>query len=183
MDQRQLFETGVRLVGLYFLVRALPYFVGTIIHTVVLLGTTGQVFVRAKLYDTLSLVSDGLLIVIGLCLLKGFRFVRRIAFQEQQNVSTSPMKEFFTVGVKLVGILLAVGTIPRLVLPLSYFFYIVTSDQYSAASGEMGGRSYFVPQLAAILFGILLYLRGELLSAWAIPTGKDMENPDPDPTE
>jgi hypothetical protein len=173
MDQKHLFEIGARLVGLYFLAGTLPYLVGSITQAVVLFETTGHLFAREKLYDTLSFVSDILLVVIGVCLLKGHYFVRRILFQEQESAPASRMKEFFTVGVKLVGILLAVGTIPRLTRSLSYFFFIVTADTYSSAAQIMGGRSYFVPELASILFGMLLCVRGELLSAWAFPSADD----------
>jgi hypothetical protein len=180
MEQRQLFETGARLLGLYFLVRVLPYFVGSITQAVILFGTTGQVFVRERLYDSLSLVSDVLLVVIGLCLLKGSHFIRRIALQEQEDASTSRIKEFFTVGVKLVGVLLAVGTIPSLMRALSYFLFIATSpsDSANTAVHVMGSKAYFVPQFVSILFGVLLFFRGELLSSWAFAERKAVENSD-----
>ena len=178
MEQRHVFEIGARLLGLYFLVLVFPYVFTGITQAVILLGTTGQVFARDKLHDTLSLVSDLLQVVIGLCLLKGAYFIRRIAFQEQESTLTSPMKEFFTVGVKLFGVFLAVRTISSFMRALSYFLFIATSpsDSVDTAIFVMGSKAYFVPQLVSILFGVLLFFRGELLTRWAFPADPEPEH-------
>ena len=180
MEQRHVFEIGARLLGLYFLVLVLPYLFGSITQAVVLFGTTGQVFVRDKLNDTLTLVSDVLLVVIALCLLKGSHFLRRIVFPELEDVSTSRMEEYFTVGVKLLGVFLAVRTIPSLMRALSYFLFIATSPSDSAGTAVhfMGSKAYFVPQLVSILFGVLLVFRGELLTKWAFPADQEPEQSD-----
>ena len=92
MEQRRLFDIGAKLVGLYFLVQAFPYLVGSITRAVVLIATTGQVLGRDKLYDTLALASDVLLVVISLFLLRAPHFVRWFAFEEQEDASTSRMQ-------------------------------------------------------------------------------------------
>ena len=180
MEQKHLFETGAKLVGLYFLVQAFPYLVGSITRAAVLIATTGQAFGRNKLYDTLALASDVLLVVISLFLLRAPQFVRWFAFEEQEDASTSRMEQFFTVGVKLFGVLLAVGTIPSLMRALSYFLFIASSPRDSAdtAAHVMGSRGYFVPQLVSIMFGVLLVFRGELLTRWAFPRAEETDQAD-----
>jgi hypothetical protein len=93
---------------------------------------------------------------------------------------SSELEEFFSVGVKLFGAFLAVRELSGFARVLSNFIFIATSQDSSASNtAEAIGMPFnILPSLVTILFGVLLFLRGELLSKWAFAERVVGEDPD-----
>src|SRR5262249_5266878 len=111
----------------------------------------------------------------GVYLLKSRAFSHRLCSEETDGVSNSKLAEYFAVGAKLYGIFLIVGTIPKFLTLLANFLFVVNrgfpeADIVTAATGL---RTNFVPDLAMIIFGILLLFKSETVTLWAFPSGNE----------
>lgn len=63
------------------------------------------------------------------------------------------------------------GTIPIFLRVLSNYLLVETSP-YTAGgmvAQLLGMKTDFRPQLVSVIFGVLLFFRGELLTSWAFP--------------
>jgi hypothetical protein len=120
-----------------------------------------------------------LLATLGFYLLKSRAFVDRICFNEINSVPSSKLREYFTVGIKLYGVLLVVGTIPGFLKLLANFLFALNHLSHAhTLTGETGLRINFVPDLAMIGFGIFLLFKGEFVTLWAFPSGKEDDTED-----
>ena len=90
------------------------------------------------------------------------------------------MPEYFTVGTKLYGVLLVVGTIPGFLKLLANFLFALNhlSHHADTLTGETGLRINFVPDLAMIGFGLFLLFKGEFVTLWAFPSSKENDTGD-----
>jgi len=169
MDSKNYFLIGTKLIGLFYLIFALP----------VLLGIIPMIFYMTLGWDpttrmfeaqaVLLLLSPILLGGIGIQLLRNGSFLSRLALKDGSDERSSQTAEFFTVGVKLYGIYLCVANIPAFLSSLSHFLFVANSS-YGVGRGVtegLGLRTNFLPALVSIMFGVLLFFRGELLSRWA----------------
>ena len=162
MSEKLVFEVGIRLLGLHFLLQGLPLF----------LITVGELLVLSKQKNGLTgkrkLVSPDVFRWVfnfyrhGRVVDERALFFYRMAFQAGPSMEAA--REFFVVGTKLFGVLLVIGTVPSLLDALTYFLLFAVSP---FAGPDLETRAYFVPQLGSMLFGILLFFRGELLANWA----------------
>lgn len=174
MDAKQYFRLGAQLIGLYYLVWALPIFVGILpwfIDGVKSSDRFGLEFIRV-------LLAPIILFSVGFYLLRGGSFVQRLASEMIDGNSNERMAEFFTLGVKLFGIHLVLGNIPVVLSVLSNFLFAVSTRSGVAVAEGLGMKTNFFPYLVLIMFGILLLVRGELLTRWAFPTDSEAEAAD-----
>jgi len=162
MSEKLAFEVGIRLLGLYFLLQGLPLFLITVAELLVPIEAKSGILEKENWYRLTSSVGYLIFIVMGAWLMKGPSLFYRMAFQEEESMEST--REFFAIGSKLFGVLLIIGTIPSLLEALTYFLFIAMS---TFAGADLEARAYFVPQLASMLFGVLLFFRGELLANWA----------------
>jgi hypothetical protein len=128
--------------------------------------------------SVLLLLSPVLLGGIGVQLLRSGSLLSRLAFKDGSDERPSHTAEFFTVGVKLYGIYLCVANIPTFLSSLSHFLFVANSS-YGVGRGVMEGLGLqinFLPALVSIMFGVLLFFRGELLSRWAFADRLRVEN-------
>ena len=162
MSEKLAFEVGIRLLGIYFLFRGLPLFLITVAELLLPVEAKSGILEKENWYRLTSSVGYLIFIIMGVWLMKGPSFFYRMAFQEEESAESA--REFFAIGSKLFGVLLVIGTIPSLLEALTYFLLIAKSG---FAGAVLESRAYFVPQLGSMLFGVLLFFRGELLANWA----------------
>jgi hypothetical protein len=113
-------------------------------------------------------------------LLKSRAFAHRICFKEIDSVSSSKLPEYFTVGAKLYGVFLVVGTLLSFLKLLANFLFALNhlSPHADIVTDATGFRTNFVPDLATIGFGIFLLLKGEVVTLWAFSPGKEGDTED-----
>jgi hypothetical protein len=172
MDQKDYFQLGAKLIGLYCLILALPVLLGILPTVIAVAGNSPKVSEQFGVQQLPVFASPILLAILGVYLLKSQAFVDRICLNGIDNVSSSKLPEYFTVGAKLYGVFLIVGTLPTFLNLLGNFLFAFNylSDM---TTGEAGLRINFVPDLAMIGFGIFLLLKGETITSWAFPSAKD----------
>jgi hypothetical protein len=171
MTQKDHFQVGAKLIGLYFLMLALPIFLGIFPMVIAVTSSSPKVSDQFGVQHLPLFASPILVAVLGLYLLKSHRLVHRVFFEDGQHIRTSGLPEYFTVGAKLYGVFLIVGTLPTFLKLLGNFLFAFNylSDM---TTGEAGLRINFVPDLAMIGFGLFLLLKGEVITLWAFPSGK-----------
>jgi len=177
MDSKSWFLIGAKLIGLFYLIFALPVLLGIIpMLSYMTLGwdPTPRMFGAQAV---LLLLSPILLGGVGLQLLRSGSLLSRLALKEGPEEEQSQTVEFFTVGVKLYGVYICVANIPTLLSSLSHFLFLANSS-YGVGRGVaegLGLRTNFLPALVSIMFGVLLFFRGELLSRWAFADRQRVE--------
>jgi len=179
MTSQHLFEVGSKLMGVYFIVMSistLPWVMAS--SWPVNLDQLGAG--AGGLFNVVIVVTLLLMGSFGWLLLKRSELVRRIAFPEPEELRLSDMEELFSVGVKLFGALVAGRELFSFASVLSNYIFVASSQYSSAAhSAEaIGLATNFLPSLMTILFGVLLFFRGELLARWAFAERRDVENSD-----
>jgi hypothetical protein len=168
MTAQQLLEVGSKLIGLYFLALSAP---------ILLSVTVGWLFsnmwhktggAQTMIYISISTVGLLVLMVFGWVLIRATDFVLRHVFKHDRELSESRDIEMFTIGVKLFGAFLAMSEFLEFTRLLSNFSLVssIFSDHGNIAE-SIGIATNFIPALVAVLFGLLLFFRGELLSNWA----------------
>ncbi|MSP38150.1 MAG: hypothetical protein EXR70_06635 [Deltaproteobacteria bacterium] len=181
MSQQQLFELGSKFIGLYCMVMSVPNLVSGVLEIILPKATREP---RLDSFTSLSSViftlSFLLLSGIGLFVFRRADVVRKFAFAGDDQVYDSKLEEPFAIGVKLFGAFLFLRTLPRFLRQLSQYIFIVNSslDFPPVASPLMERLTNFLPDLVSLLFGLLLFFRGELLSCWAFATNKPSESID-----
>jgi hypothetical protein len=177
MTQKDYFEVGAKLIGLYSLVYVLTTLLG-LLPTVITLVSSGKVADKFSVYHLLSIISLVLLTFVGFYLLRARRSVHRIALPTNESAPGENLHGYFTIGTKLYGIFVALGTIPPFLKSLANFLFFWTQDFQHAdiVSEATSTRVNFAPDLAVIIFGIFLFLRGELLTRWAFPSREEDMN-------
>lgn len=179
MNQRDYFQVGVKLIGLYSLVYVLTTLLG-VLPTVIAFVGSSKMADKFSVHHLLSIISVLLLTVVGLYLLRARRFVHRINFPTNESAPSENLHDYFTIGTKLYGVFVALGTIPPFLKSLANFLFFSTQDfQHADIITEASNiRVNFAPDLAVIIFGIFLFLRGELLTRWAFPSREEDMNTD-----
>jgi cytochrome c biogenesis factor len=180
MDQKDYFQLGVKLIGLYSLVLALPVLLGILPTVIAVAGKSTKVSEQFGVQHLPLFASPILMATLGFYLLKSRAFADRICFNGINNVSSLKLPEYFTVGTKLYGVLLVVGTIPGFLKLLANFLFALNhlSPHADTLTGETGLRINFLPDLAMIGFGILLLLKGEIVTSWAFPSSEENDTGD-----
>jgi len=179
MTQKDYFQVGAKLIGLYFMMLALPIFLGIFPMVIAVTSSSEKVSDQFGVQHLPLFASPILVAVLGLYLLKSHRFVHRVFFEDGQHIRTSGLPEYFTVGAKLYGVFLIVGTLPTFLKLLGNFLFAFNYLSHAdMITGEAGLRINFVPDLAMIGFGIFLLFKAEIITAWAFPSGEedDTEN-------
>ena len=176
MNQRDYFQVGVKLIGLYSLVYVLNILFG-VLPTVFALLSIGKVADKLSVHHLLSIVSLLLLAAVGFYLLRAPRFLHRLAFPKDASAPSENLHDYFAIGTKLYGVFVALGTIPPFLKSLANFLFFSTQDfQHADIVTEASNiRVNFAPELAVIIFGIFLFLKGELLTTWAFPAAKESQ--------
>lgn len=172
MTEKDYFQVGAKLIGLYCLVLMLPVLLGVLSTIIVIAGNTSD---PLGVQHIPLFASPILMVALGVYLLKSRAFAHRISFEGIGGMSNSKLPEYFTVGTKLYGVFLIVGTIPSFLTLLANFLFVVNqrvryADIVTAATGL---KTNFVPDLAMIIFGIFLLFKGEIVTLWAFPSGKE----------
>ena len=180
MSQKDYFQLGAKLIGLYSLVLALPVLLGILPTVIAVAGNSTKVSEQFGVQHLPLFASPILLATLGFYLLKSRAFVDRIHFNEIDSVSSSKLPEYFTVGTKLYGVLLVVGTIPSVLKLLANFLFVLSqaSPYAEIVNDATGLRINFVPDLAMIGFGIFLFLKGEIVTSWAFPSREENDTGD-----
>ena len=114
MDTKQSFRVGAKLIGLYYLIMALP----------VLLGLVGMVLPMFRggmgalndlgLQIVPVLFGPVLLGAVGLYVLRDGALFQRLACSQDDRESPGRTTKYFNLGVKLLGVHLILGNIPAL---------------------------------------------------------------------
>jgi hypothetical protein len=180
MDQKDYFQLGAKLIGLYSLMLALPVLLGILPMVIAVAGNSTKVSGQFGVQHLPLFASPILMATLGFYLLKSRAFVDRICFNGIDNVSSSKLPEYFTVGTKLYGVLLVVGTIPSFLQLLANFLFALNhlSPHAGILTDATGFRTNFVPDLAMIGFGIFLFLKGEIVTSWAFPSREENDTGD-----
>ena len=177
MNSQPLFELGSKLIGLYFLVMSVPVLLDLTIGGLLSGLVDQQVSGPPRSYLILRTSGLFFVIILGLALIKTSGFFRRIAFPEREELSDAEIRGLFTVGVKLFGAFLAMREFMSFIKLLSNFITISTLfSGHPNIPESMGIATNFFPSLVSILFGLLLFFRGEMLSRWAFAARRDVEN-------
>ena len=171
MNQRGYFQVGMKLIGLYFVAYSLIALLGSV-STVISFVSSNKEADKFGIHYFLSIVSPMLLMAIALYLLRSLKFLPRIAFPNSDTAPSENLAGYFTIGTKLYGAFVAVGAMPTFLKSLANFLFVANQDSPHAgvAAWATGLRINFAPELAVIIFGIFLFLRGELLTRWAFPS-------------
>jgi len=180
MSQRDYFQVGAKLIGLYCLVLVVPVFLGLLPTVIMLAGDSTKVSDQFG-FQLLPLFASPILLgTLGLYLLKSRSFGDRIVHTGTVSASASKLPEYFTAGAKLYGVFLVAGTIPGFLKLLANFLFVLNqaSPHADIVTAVTGLRINFVPDLAMIGFGILLLLKGELVTIWAFPTAEEEQTVD-----
>src|SRR5262245_26726089 len=123
MNQRQYFDLGRKLIGLYFLVWAVAELLGDLDSTILAIGGSRAISGLRRLFYAVTSVARILVAIIGLYMIRSRSLIRWFAFREEDNAPTTRTADYFTVGVKLYGIILVVGTIPDFLRVLSAYLF------------------------------------------------------------
>lgn len=99
MNPRHYFELGSKLIGLYCLVIAVPSLFGNVGDFFFLMERVPQKPETITSHAILFTVAPIVLVFMGLYLMRGSRFVRRVAFRRPEGLSTSQTAELFTLGL------------------------------------------------------------------------------------
>jgi hypothetical protein len=122
MTPSQLLETGSKLIGLYVLATALPLLLSAAVGLVVP-GTLEQAGgLSIKIYVAISVLGLIIYSLIGWVLIRKVGIVTQYAFGENDGVVQAPSKDFFTVGVKLLGAFTAMTRIAAIRQILVQFY-------------------------------------------------------------
>jgi hypothetical protein len=179
MDQKDYFQLGAKLIGLYSLMLALPVLLGILPTLIAVAGDGTKASEQFGVQHLVLFAAPVLMAAFGFYLLKSRAFVDRITLNEIDSVSSPKLPEYFTVGTKLYGVLLVVGSLPSFLKSLANFLFALNQLYPQAEIAEATGiRINFVPDLAMIGFGIFLLLKGEIVTLWAFPSGKEDESED-----
>jgi len=175
MNQKDYFQAGAKLIGLYSLVLVLPVLLAILPTVITVASNSTQVSDQFGVQHLPLIASPILLAALGFYLLKSQVFVHRMFFKESESVSSSKLPEYFTVGAKLCGVFLVVGTIPSFLQLLANFLFVLNqaSPHADIAIDATGLKTNFVPGLAMIGFGIFLVLKGEIVTLWAFPSSEE----------
>ena len=111
MNQRGYFRVGMKLIGLYFVVYSLIALLGSL-STVISLVTSNKEQEKFGIHYFLSMVTPILLLAVAIYLLRTRKFLNRIAFPNSDSAPSEKFESYFTIGTKLYGAFVAVGTIP-----------------------------------------------------------------------
>jgi hypothetical protein len=166
MNQKGLFEVGAKLLGLYALGLVLPALLGitSMINSFLKYPKETDRFVISYLP---LLATPILFAVFGAYLLKSRALADHVFSDETEGAPVSQLAEYFTIGIKLYGIYLVVGTISRFLQVLANLFFITTQQQQMA--GLLHMNINIVSHLAVIAFGLALLFKGEILASWIYP--------------
>jgi hypothetical protein len=181
VTQQQLFELGSKFIGLYCMVMSLPSLVSGVLEIILPKATREP---RLDSFTSLSSViftlSFLLLFGIGLFVFRRADVVRKFAFAGDDPVYDTNLEEPFTIVIKLFGASLFLRTLPRFLRLVSQYIFVVNSSLAfpPVTSVFMEKLTNFLPDLVSLLFGLLLFLRGELLSRWAFAVNKPNESID-----
>ena len=180
MDQKDYFQLGAKLIGLYSLILALLVLLGILPTLIAVTRNSTKVSEQFGVQHLPLFAAPILLAILGFYLLKSRAFVDRVCFNEIDSVSSSKLREYFTVGTKLYGVLLVVGTIPGFLKLLANFLFALNhlSHHADTLTGETGLRINFVPDLAMIGFGLFLLFKGEFVTLWSFPSSKENDTGD-----
>lgn len=170
MMQARYFDLGCKLIGLYFLVWAVIELLGSLSSTILALGSEKDLSGLTGLLYLVTPATRILVLIVGLYLIRKSSMVRGFALLDEGDSISAEATEYFTVGVKLYGVILVVAMIPDILRVLSIYLFLVADAPYGTTPTQaesMGlSTNFFVP-ITSILFGLLLFFRGELLSNWA----------------
>jgi hypothetical protein len=119
--------------------------------------------------DVIFTLTFVLMFGIGLLLFRRTDVIRKIAFPEREEIYKSNLEEPFAIGIKLYGVFLFLRTLPAFLRMLSTYIFVANSPTDSPPMiGPFFERmGNFIPPLISLLFGLLLFFRGELLARWA----------------
>lgn len=176
MDTRQSFTVGAKLIGLYYLVLAVPVLLGFVIRIMPMLGGDGENLRQFGFAILPALVAPIVLGMVGIYFLRDGALFQRWTDSMDDIDTSDKMADYFALGVKLLGVYFVLGNIPTLSQTLANFVFVATSD-YSSAAGVaegLGMRTNFLPSIVLILFGLVLLVRGPLLTRWAFPSRGDL---------
>jgi hypothetical protein len=168
MTPPQVLEVGSKLIGLYVLVASLPLLLSATIG-LLLPGAWEQTSSSpVRIYIAISVLGLVIYALLGWVLLRKSKVIVRYAFGNTDALVRSSDKNFFTIGVKLLGVFTAMTELLTLVRVLS------NSTTFARLSGEhktifewIGVATNYLPPLILVLAGTWLFFRGELLSGWA----------------
>jgi hypothetical protein len=124
------------------------------------------------------LLSPILLAAIGIYVLRDGALFQRLAYSTDDGESTEKMTDYFTLGVRLLGVHFVLGSIPTLSQTLSNFIFVANSRDSSAPGvvEGLGMSTNFLPQMVLILFGLFLLRRGNRLIWLAFPNNTRIDN-------
>ena len=162
MSEKLVFEVGIRLLGLHFLLQGLPLFLITVGELLVSVEAKNGLPEKENWYRLMSSVGYLIFIVMGAWLMRGPSFFIEWLFKRDRQWKLQGNSSWLERSC--LAVLLVIGTVPSLLDALTYFLLFAVSP---FAGPDLETRAYFVPQLGSMLFGILLFFRGELLANWA----------------
>jgi len=170
MIQKQYFDLGCKLIGFYFLAWALISLMYSLTSTILAIGSDSALSGMRGMFYVVTPVGRIFVAIIAACLVKNSSRITRFTLGAEDDAPNTEAADYFTVGVKLYGIILVVGTIPDFIRVASTYLFLAADTPYGTTPTQaeaMGLMSNFFVPMASILFGLLLFFRGDLLSNWA----------------
>ena len=170
MNKKGLFEVGAKLIGVYALVLVLPALLG-ISSMIRMFFTIPNESNRFGIENLPLLATPILIAAFGLYLMKNRTLADHVFPPTSEDARSSKLTEYFTIGIKLYGIYLLVGTISGFLQVLANLFFL-TSDPHRTAgivADTLGMDINVLSYLAVIALGLALLFKGEILASWVFP--------------
>ncbi len=172
MNQRDYFELGSKLIGLYCLVIALPLFPGSVFYLFSDPRYAGEKD-KDLLLAAVSILTPLILAALGIYLLKKGALIHKMAFPASRDDVHPSLAASFNVAVKLYGVYMIVRSLPTLSRRFSNYIWVGDpSDPYNTRAitvEAFGINTDFVSMLINITIGICLLTMGHALIAFAFP--------------
>src|SRR5262249_6338498 len=155
MTEKDYFQVGAKLIGLYCLVLMLPVLLGVLSTIIVIAGNTSDPL--GVQYIPLF-ASPILLVALGVYLLKSRAFAHRISFEGIVGMSNSKLPQYSPFGMNRWGFFVIGGLFPIFLTLLASFLFVINQRVPYAyiVTAATGLKTNFVPDLAMIIFGIFL---------------------------
>jgi hypothetical protein len=175
MELRYYFVLRSKLIGLYYLVLALPYFVALVPSFFAKSPYPHEGADYYRIIKFLLILTPVLLTVIGLYLIRSGAFVHDLAFPDNNPTPSIGMEALFTLGIKLYGVFLVAGSIPNLLKLLSNYIFVANSpyDFSDTVADMIGIKTDFLPYLASMILGLYFVVSGETITRLAFLKQRD----------
>jgi hypothetical protein len=176
MSPTQCFLIGAKVIGLYFLIWGIISVESLLVTFFAAPRIPGAMFGFGTLSLPLVLVPL-ILIVVAIYLIRQPGILRLANIETEDGVESAfDIREIFGTAVKLFGVYLIIANFESFVSVLSNYLWVVADSNNGTraqVAEAFGQRTNVLPALTAMLFGILLVRRGDLLASGAYSEADD----------